>query len=169
MKNKNIKKEKRGGKPEEVLDDHWRDLMMAGNAAGRAGAFDEALAHYLDGIKEAKRLFQLSRAQAPLNDSDPAPALVVASRNAAFMFSRQENHQRAKAVMNDVMALFSEAITDETTSLDLRMSCLQHINRAAAYLIEHMRALGDSDAEIARTVKTLQKTTDPSRMMMAQS
>ena len=138
-------------------------MMIEGNAAFRAGDRDAALAFYMEGVDEAKRLLGLARAGDALDESDPVPALVVAASNAANVYAGRADYDEAKRIMRRVTKTLLSGITDRHAPRNMRRSCLQHINRALAYLAEHMRQAGDSDADIANQIAVVTKTANACR------
>ena len=144
-------------------DEQWRYMMTEGNAAFRAGDKDAALAFYLEGLDEAGRLLGLARSGDALDGSDPVPALVVAASNAANVYACRGDNHEAKRIMRRVTATLLSGVTDRRAPQDMRRSCLQHINRALAYLTEHMQHAGDTDADIANQVAVVQKTANACR------
>lgn len=157
----------RGSHPIELVaphpDEKWRYMMIEGNAAFRAGDKDAALTFYLKGIDEAERLLGLARSGHALDESDPVPALVVAASNAANVYAGRADHARSKRLMQRVTTTLLGGITDRRAPQDMRRSCLQHVNRALAYLTDHMRQAGASDAEIAGQIAVVRKTADACR------
>ncbi|MEM9618387.1 MAG: hypothetical protein AAF936_10540 [Pseudomonadota bacterium] len=142
-------------------DQRWRTMMQDGNAAFRGGDKDAALLLYMEGMAEADRLFQIAQSNTKPSESDPAPALVVAAFNIANIYAGRADYAEAKQIMNRVTTLLRVTIADETAPWQLRSSCLQHVNRALAYLLDHMRSAGDSDAEIAEEVSAVQRAANP--------
>lgn len=133
-------------------DGRWCSFMTKGNAAFRAANMEKAIAHYLNGFIEAERLLRIAAAGVAHPESDPASALVVAASNAASVHGDRGHHAKAQEILQRAAALLRATISDETAPSALRKSCLQHLTRALADLVGHMRRAGADAESIAREI-----------------
>lgn len=126
--------------------------MSQGNTALQSGDSNKALELYMRGITEAKRLLRLALRGIAPQGSNPAPALVVATSNAAHVHTGVADNQSAGKLFRNTAGLLLGAIEDVQAPFQVRMDCLQNFNRAHSMLIEHMRKIQADETTIAMEI-----------------